>query len=712
MSILKRTIIIVACACLMALTAIFFISDEIYLKRFEVLEREQVIRNVNRINEALTARLDALDTFCYDWAAWDDTYRFAHEQNQDFVDRNFQNETFNSSKLNLILILNSSGEIIIGKAFDLANSEEIALPDDLPVTLSDDILGNPASVKDGISGIILFSGQPMQVSSRPILTSLGEGPGAGTIIMGRFLDSEAIASFAITTQFSVDMLIAPAEGSNPEYKSIAGLINDSPPFYINTLNSETIAGYTFVKDLKGNPVGIIEVDIPRDIYAQGIKATSFMHSSFFLGTILFCGLVVLLIKKFVLSRVTALSNNVNKIGSVGNLSDRVIVQGNDELSRLAININGMLESLEKSEIARRSQKELISHILANTLNAILAIDESGNIIVANKSFITLFGPDKVSVPGQNVFKLPDLAELATEIRAFLSGKSLCYNTEIQCRSNGQNKIFIANFARTNEEALAFLILTDVSEERAKQDRLYMTDRLASVGEMASGIAHELNNPLTGILGLSAILAEEDIPAAIKEDITVIHDEAQRAAGIVKNMLSFARKHAPKKEFSQINKIIEDVIKLRSYEHRVTNISIEKELDQELPEILVDYFQIQQVFINIILNAEQAMAEHQGKRTIKITSETVDKMVRISFTDSGPGIAPQNLSRIFNPFFTTKEVGKGTGLGLSISYGIITAHNGTIHARNEAGEGATFVVELPILSSVIEELLDSVEQVKK
>jgi PAS domain S-box-containing protein len=709
MSITKRTIIIVGSACLVALTVLFLVSDEIYLKKFEVLERDQVVRNINRVNEALSARLDALNTFCYDWAAWDDTYQFAKEYNLEFIDRNFQDETFSSSKINVMLIFNTSGEMVAGKAFDLVKAEEIALPGDLPVTISDEGLLNPASLEDGTSGTMLFSGQPMQVVSRQVLTSLGEGPSTGTIIMGRFLDLETIAGLETTTQFSVKMFAVPSEDYIPELEGITGSENDVAPSYVKTLNSKTIAGFTFIKDFKGNPVEIVEIDIPRDIYAQGIKATSFMHSSFFIGSILFCGLVLLLIKKFVLSRVTALSSSVNKIGSVGKMTGRIPVQGNDELTRLSENINDMLESLEKSEMKRRSQKELISHILANTLNGILAITESGNIIQANKAFITLFGLDMVSISGQNIFNLPTLAGLIPEIRAFLESLALTHKTEIKYLNNGSNKTFIANFARMNEQALAFLILTDVTDERAEQERLYMTDRLASIGEMASGIAHELNNPLTGILGLSAILAEEELPETVREDIVIIRDEAQRAAEIVKNMLSFARRHSPKKEFSRINKIVEDVLKLRSYEHRVTDIIVENKLDPDLPKILVDYFQIQQVFINIVLNAEQAMADQQGKRTIKITTEKVDSIIRISFTDSGPGISPQHLGRIFNPFFTTKEVGRGTGLGLSISYGIITAHNGAIYARNETGRGATFVVELPISSSIVEEIFESVEQ---
>jgi len=213
--------------------------------------------------------------------------------------------------------------------------------------------------------------------------------------------------------------------------------------------------------------------------------------------------------------------------------------------------------------------------------------------------------------------------------------------------------------------------------------------------MASGIAHELNNPLASIIGLSEMLTEEDLPDNIREDVTTLNSEAQRAAGIVKNMLSFARNHTSVKQPTQMNKVVEDVLKLRAYYRMVNNITVERKLDPELPDIMADYFQMQQVFLNIILNAEQSMAESHGKGTLKITTEKVGRMVRLTFSDDGPGIPQQNLSRVFDPFFTTKEVGKGTGLGLSICYGIVTAHNGRIYAQSDFGKGATFIVELPI-----------------
>jgi signal transduction histidine kinase len=267
-------------------------------------------------------------------------------------------------------------------------------------------------------------------------------------------------------------------------------------------------------------------------------------------------------------------------------------------------------------------------------------------------------------------------------------------TELQYRGNGLRKTLTVSFTRMKEDTLFLIIFTDITTEMDRQDRLYLTDRLASVGEMASGIAHELNNPLSSIVGLSELLTEEELSDTIREDVTTINSEARRAASVVKNMLSFARKHTASKQAVQMNQVIDDVLKLRAYHWRVNNINVETDLDRNLPNVLADYFQMQQVFLNIILNAEQSMVESHGKGTLKITSELVDKMVRLTFTDDGMGIAPQNVSRIFDPFFTTKEVGNGTGLGLSICFGIVTSHGGRVYANSEAGRGATFIVELP------------------
>jgi len=239
------------------------------------------------------------------------------------------------------------------------------------------------------------------------------------------------------------------------------------------------------------------------------------------------------------------------------------------------------------------------------------------------------------------------------------------------------------------------IAKDVTERKQMEEQLIVTDRLASVGELASGIAHELNNPLTGVIGFSQLLMDKDVSDDVKEDLKTIYSEAQRAAQVVKGLLTFARRHAPVKQLVAINSILEKVLELRAYEQRVSNIQVKTRFAPDLPEVMADYFQLQQVFLNIIINAEHFMIEAHNRGILTITTEKVGDIIKASFADDGPGISKENLGHVFDPFFTTKEVGKGTGLGLSICHGIITEHGGRIYIESELGKGATFVVELPI-----------------
>lgn len=254
------------------------------------------------------------------------------------------------------------------------------------------------------------------------------------------------------------------------------------------------------------------------------------------------------------------------------------------------------------------------------------------------------------------------------------------------------------FNEKGEVAGCVCVARDITERKRMDEQLIMTGRLASIGELASGIAHELNNPLTSVIGFSQLLMERDIPDDMKEDLGLVNSEAQRCAGIVKNLLTFARKHAPVKQPGQINNVIEEVLRLRAYEQKVNNIEVNRRFAPGLPEIMIDQFQMQQAFLNIITNAEYFILVAHNRGALTITTERVSDIIRVSFADDGPGIAKENLGRIFDPFFTTKDVGKGTGLGLSISHGIVAEHNGRIYAESKSGKGTTFIVELPVDNS--------------
>ncbi len=232
-----------------------------------------------------------------------------------------------------------------------------------------------------------------------------------------------------------------------------------------------------------------------------------------------------------------------------------------------------------------------------------------------------------------------------------------------------------------------------NEIKAIHSQLFRSEKLASLGKLAAGVAHEINNPLTGILTNSSLLLE-DMPKddRNREDVEIIVKETIRCREIVKRLLDFARQTKPLKKSTNVNALIENIILLVRNQATFRNISIENELEPGIPEILVDTDQIQQVFVNIILNAAEAMTAG-GKLTIRSALNGDGHFINISFADSGPGIPESNRERIFDPFFTTKE--HGTGLGLSISYGIVEQHGGSINVESKPGKGSVFTVQLPV-----------------
>jgi signal transduction histidine kinase len=312
----------------------------------------------------------------------------------------------------------------------------------------------------------------------------------------------------------------------------------------------------------------------------------------------------------------------------------------------------------------------------------------------NKAFEVTFELAKSKAEGKEIGEIVPVFRFINAISQVLASGKSQLQIEFRIKRGILERVVLADIiSMQKNEVLA--IIRDVTDEREMQESLYLTDRLASVGEMAAGIAHELNNPLTGVVALSQLLLESGVPDNMKEDLETIRKEGQRAANIVKNLLSFARSHTTSIQSIDVNTIISEVLNLRGYEHKASNIEVVTHFSPNLPEIMADRFQIQQVFLNIILNAEQAMKELDRLGNLTVTTERLNGFIRISFADNGPGIPPEIMNRIFDPFFTTKEVGKGTGLGLSISYGIITNQGGKIYAQSEPGKGATFIIELPV-----------------
>jgi PAS domain S-box-containing protein len=339
-------------------------------------------------------------------------------------------------------------------------------------------------------------------------------------------------------------------------------------------------------------------------------------------------------------------------------------------------------------------KRLIESILATMPGGVLVIDNKGRVLLANQSFHKIFNTSQRELRDRTLNEVMPVNQLLNSYQAVKKGKKNDSVLEFRKQVGDLEKIIAAHVIRM-DGGRTLLTFTDISQDREEQEKLYLTDRLASIGEMAAGLAHELNNPLTGILALSQLLVDSEIPEEYCEDIECINTEAKRAAEIVKNVLLFTRNNNYENGQASANEVVRDVLRLREYEEKAGNIEVVTNLEEDLPAVAIDKFQLQQVFLNIISNAEAAIRETGRPGTLKVTTEKSGQHVKIHFTDNGCGIKKQVMPRIFDPFFTTKEIGKGTGLGLSICYGIVVKHQGKISVKSQVDKGTTFTIKMPV-----------------
>jgi PAS domain S-box-containing protein len=340
----------------------------------------------------------------------------------------------------------------------------------------------------------------------------------------------------------------------------------------------------------------------------------------------------------------------------------------------------------------------------------IAIIQDGVFKFVNSALVRMSGYDEDELIGMPFtrFIAPEYQEpVASKHREQLAGKgvSFIYEAKVITKYGAVRDIEI-NAALTEYEGRVAdeAIIRDITERKRREiDRkelewkTQLASRLATVGEMASGVAHEMNNLLTVISGYADLLLERDIPQDVREDVEVIHKGARRVSNIMGRLLSFARQHKPERKYANINDFIENTLAIRAYEMETNNIKVTTQLAPDLPKTMADAVQLQQVLFYLILNAETEMKLAHGKGNLLIKTETVDSNIRISVTDDGPGIAEENLERIFDPFFTARESGEETGLGLSVCHGIITKHGGKIYATSELDKGTTLIVELPIVN---------------
>jgi len=358
------------------------------------------------------------------------------------------------------------------------------------------------------------------------------------------------------------------------------------------------------------------------------------------------------------------------------------------------------EHRERDAALARSEARY-TQLVESASDAIFTVDASGHFTSVNRALEAATGRNRRELLGRHfdiVIDARDRDQMWEALREALQGRR--QRRELRYLDpNGVARpaAMLASPILDGDAVTVVLgVVRDVGEEKLLVEQLVQQEKLIAIGQLVSGVAHELNNPLASVMAFSQlVLTTQDNPVERAESLQTIHSEAKRAAKIVSNLLTFARQHPPHRTTTSVNDVIRSTLELRRYALTVHGMELEERLDPSLPDIWADPFQLQQVFLNLIGNAEQALAGWDGERRISVTTEVRGGRILVTVRDSGPGISPSEIDHVFNPFYTTKGVGKGTGLGLSVSDGIIREHGGSIRV-DSSGSGASFVIELPIV----------------
>jgi two-component system NtrC family sensor kinase len=363
---------------------------------------------------------------------------------------------------------------------------------------------------------------------------------------------------------------------------------------------------------------------------------------------------------------------------------------------------------DKREAERRYRRErdFNRNILNNTQSMILVLDTAGLISYSNRRCAEAgySEQDLLGQPLVNFVPPPRRFSFSQAFDQTLAGAAVELEIPLSRGSQTVGQFSISLSPMRDEQGninSVVVVMTDITNAVDLQTKLMHTEKLAALGQLVSGVAHEVNNPLAAIVGFTDLLIENPrMPEDAKQDLQVILQEAQRTRTIVQSLLSFARQMPPQHEPVQLNSVVRQALKLRAYDFSNRGIEVLESYDESLPLLVGDPHQLQQVFLNVLNNAYDAVQESRHAGRIEIATSHRAGQLEISFRDNGSGISHPD--RIFDPFFTTKEVGKGTGLGLSICYGIVRSHRGEILARNNAdGSGSTFTVRLPVAQSATE-----------
>ncbi|MHC1756817.1 MAG: CHASE4 domain-containing protein [Methanosarcina sp.] len=679
------------------------------------LERIDTLQNVRKVHDVISIEQDDLDYIVQDWACWDDTYQFIEDRNQQYINVDLQNETLAGIRVNVMLFVNDSGDVIYAKSVDVNSAEEKPVPEELLKKIEDGTLLTKSG-SGSINGFVLLDEGPMFIACHPILTTKYEGPSKGTLIFGRFLDSSLLDSFENTTHSSLSMYRVDRD-ITPDYQIKFKNFSEFPnKTIIKPLNEEEVAGYFELEDLSGQPALIIRADFPRDLYLHSKKTLNFIYSLLLLTGIMTGIGVKFALDKLFISRLVGIDNFVTRVRSEKDFSKRLPLKDNDELYRVSREINGMLNEIYLTEQEYRKEQELKAQerekkVLLDSLNELVVfVNPQLNIIWANKAALENMKISLQEAVGIFIKSSPGISGPLSEYVQFEQIFITDSKKSGEFTAEDGSSWSVQAIPVTDEDGKivgGLEICRDITERKAVE-KLLQEKQIAEMSnctksEFLANMSHELRTPLNSIIGFSDLLSEQ-VHGQLSEKqlryVGNISKSGKHLLNLINEILDLSKVEAGKmelnyKEFELANKL-NMIQNLLSPIADRKNITIEIDVDSKLTRICADEDRFVQMIYNLADNAIKFSYENG---LVKIGARKKGDLVEITVKDTGIGIKAEDYNKLFKPFsqidsFSSKS-SQGTGLGLSLVKQIVHLHGGYVWFRSKQGEGSTFAFTIPI-----------------
>lgn len=402
MTLRQKTVLIISITLIIMIGILYVTSRSLLLKNFTDEEKQDTTNDVLQVEEVLNNEISSLSEKGIDWSAWDDTYRFIDDLNQEYIKVNLVDSTLSGLRLNMMAFFNIEGKMVMAKGFDLHDSRETPVSPSFKKFIAvNSFMIKHSSPQSSHSGIVLLDEGPMMIVSQPIVTSTRQGPVRGALVIGRYLDAAEIERVSKIAHLLVNVYRVGDSGNPPDVKTVENELTGRGKVMIRPLDSDTVAGYTELEDVKGRQALVLRVAGPRDIYRHGQASVKYYVIFLVVSGLVIGMIILLLLERILLSRLSGLSKDIGRIGTGGDLSARVSVSGHDELAMVATSVNGMLAALEQAQndlfenMALRHSEEHYRTLVEMSPDAVFIIS-SGQCVFANAAGAELLGMGNAS----------------------------------------------------------------------------------------------------------------------------------------------------------------------------------------------------------------------------------------------------------------------------------------------------------------------------